>query len=610
MVEDALKALRRSEMILSYCRLGAFVLATAGFICWRDNLALAVLPVLVGILLFLLARHHHRRRLKQVSIHERLLTILGESGIRLGGHLEVVRPRTRPAGTPTGLSPQEVEDLDLFAEPVGLYDLLNRTSTALGAGRLASTLCTPLVDRDAILHRQAAVAWLRDRPDQRQLLMAAAAGLRGQDAHLDLFRETVRDAKPLPPLIAHPLVRAWSLVLLMAGLVVVSMAPGKWLVVLLTIGLLNAPLLLRVNRDLLRRIRPWLRLDEVTRCLALLAESASSILPDEGQLGAMRNAFQKAGIRPALPALAGRIPYLFLGYSGMLHTLINALTLWDFHWITALERSYLTHRDAILGAVEALVELEVVLSLSTFSWEQPGTCMPSIRTDGRVLRIEGGRHPLIAPEEVVPNDLDLELPMRVWIITGSNMSGKSTYLRMVGVCSLLAQIGCAVPAEAMALTPSVLLTDLRVRDDLGRHESYFLAEVRQVKRILDHSRAGGALVGLVDEPFRGTNSEERLAAATAVIEALISGSGFFLVATHDRQVTSLADETVVANQHFQETLNEDTLSFDFKIQSGAATVRNAIKVLRVEGYPTEVVESAERIVRELEKEDRCLDPDP
>jgi len=613
----ALREWKRKETALSFCRLLAFMAAVTGFfVFWTAAPVLAGVSLVLGFAVFLIARHHHRRMVEQVDMHTLLETVLHETEMRLGGDPVVIRAGERPAAEPRtdrtplwengkswALSPQEMEDFDLYAEPVGLFGLLNRTSTHIGAGRLARALENPLLVSETIAARQEAVRRLGERPGDRLLLLAAAAGLRDQDAELDLFADTVRDAKPLSGPAAHPLVRAASFLTMAAAAVVIALEPGTWLLVLAALTLLNAPVLIKARRDLLVRIRPWLRLDVVTRRLTGLAETAATILPAEGQLGRINEAFRKAGEPPALPALAFRIPYLFLGFSGMLHKLVNALTLWDLHWICALERSYLNHRDELLGAVEALAELEVLLSFAAFHWEQPVVCLPELRTEAEALRITGGCHPLIAIDEVVANDLDFRLPMRIWIITGSNMSGKSTYLRMVGICTLLAQTGCAVPAAAMTLAPAAILTDLRVRDDLGKHESYFLAEVRQVKRILDHSRSGGNLLGLIDEPFRGTNSEERLASATAVIEALIDGNGFFLVATHDRQVTTLADEKAVGNHHFQETLAEDVLSFDYKIRSGPATARNAIKVLRAEGYPEKVVESAERIVQELDAAD-------
>jgi hypothetical protein len=613
---DALEQCHRKETLLSWCRLGAFVVSLAGFFAlWGAVPALAGVSLAAGFLLFLLARRHHRSAAAAVDLHRLLETVLEETERRLGGHPVVIRSGTRPESEPPSgcpplwepapgwaLSGQEVEDFDIYAEPVGLFGILNRTSTHAGADRLARTIENPLLDPVAIAARQEAVRWLLERPGESRLLLATAAGLRDLDAELDLFIKTVREARPLPRFAAHPALRAFSFLTMAATATAIALEPGWWLTLLLLLGLVNTPILLKLRRDLLERIRPWLRLDAVTQRLASLAITAAAVLPLDGQLGRIRRAFERAGDGPALPALARRIPYLFLGLSGGLHKIVNALTLWDVHWLTRLERSYLDHRNDLLHAVEALAELEVLLSFGAFAWEQPTACIPTVRGDTDRLTIRNGYHPLIPPDEVIANDLELRLPMRVWIITGSNMSGKSTFLRMVGISALLAHAGSAVPAAEMTLMPLAILTDLRVRDDLGKHESYFLAEVRQVKRILGRSQGGEPLLGLIDEPFRGTNSEERLAAATAVIEALIRGTGFFLVATHDRQVTSLADDRVVSNHHFQETLADDVLSFDFRIRSGPATVRNAIRVLEVEGYPDGVVEAAERIVRELEQD--------
>jgi len=606
----------RKEALLSWCRLGAFAASLAGFFAlWGTVPALAGVSLAAGFALFLLARRHHRSAAAEVDLHRLLETVLEETEHRLGGHPVVIRSGARPETEPPSgcpplweparswtLSAQEIEDFDIYAEPGGLFGILNRASTHAGADRLARAIENPLLDTAAIAARQDAVRWLLERPGESRLLLATAAGLRDLDAELDLFIETVREARPLPRFAAHPALRGFSFLTMAATATAIALEPGWWLTLLLLLGLVNTPILLKLRRDLLERIRPWLRLDALTRRLASLAVTAAAVLPLDGQLGRIRRAFERAGAGPALPALARRIPYLFLGLSGGLHKVVNALTLWDVHWLTRLERSYLDHRNDLLHAVEALAELEVLLSFGAFAWEQPAACIPTVRDDAGGLTIRNGYHPLIPPDEVIANDLELRLPMRVWIITGSNMSGKSTFLRMVGISALLAHAGSAVPAAEMTLMPLAILTDLRVRDDLGKHESYFLAEVRQVKRILGRSQGGGALLGLIDEPFRGTNSEERLAAATAVIEALIQGTGLFLVATHDRQVTSLADDRVVSNHHFQETLADDVLSFDYRIRSGPATVRNAIRVLEVEGYPRGVVEAAERIVRALEQE--------
>lgn len=595
------------EAAWSWTRLGVFALAVAGFFVAHATPLLAFGSLAAGLVLFAIARHVHRHWLEQRRRLAALDTVLDETERRFGGARVVIRSGARPAErsaahgeTSWSLSPQEEEDLDVFAEPFGVFGLLNRTSTGTGASRLATALRFPLLDADRLNRRQDAVRALDDDARQRVELLAAAVGLRGHDDALDTFVQTVRDATPLPAWATHPALRLWTALGLAGAATWTALVPGHWLFALLVLALANLPILAALRGKLLERLRPWLDLDPVTRSLADLATAASETLPTDGILGDMRTAFTGAAEPPALPALARRIPLLFLGYSGMLHKAINALTLWDLHVLAALEKSYLGHRDAILAAVDTAADLEVVLSFAAFAWEEPVVCYPTVERDGACIRMTRCRHPLIRPDVVVDNDLDLALPMRVWIITGSNMSGKSTYLRAVGSALLLAQAGGVATAETMTFTPSALMTDLRIRDDLGKEESYFLAEVRQVRRILERAESGGPILGLIDEPFRGTNSEERLGAATAVIAALIERSGFFLVATHDRQVTDLADDVVVANRHFQETLEEDTMSFDYRIRTGPATIRNAIKVLEAEGYPPEIVERARRVVRELD----------
>ncbi len=595
------------EATWSWIRLGVFALAVIGFFAAHATPVLAFGSLAVGFVLFMIARGVHIRWFEQRRHLSALDKVLYETEQRLGGARIVTRSGARPperaaahADPSWSLSPQEEEDLDVFAEPLGVFGLLNRTSTGPGASRLATALRFPLLDADRLERCQTAVRALDTDPRLRIELLAAAVGLRGHDDALDTFTQTVRDATPLPPWATHPMLRVWTAVALIGTATWIALIPGHWLFAPLALALANLPILTALRGKLLERLRPWLGLDVVTQSLADLATTASTTLPTDGILGDMRDAFAGAARPPALPALARRIPLLFLGYSGMLHKAINLLTLWDVHVLAALEKSYLGHRDAILAAVDTAADLEVVLSFAAFAWEEPVVCYPTVERDGACIRMTRCRHPLIRPDVVVDNDLDLALPMRVWIITGSNMSGKSTYLRAVGSALLLAQAGGVATAEAMTFTPSALMTDLRIRDDLGKEESYFLAEVRQVRRILERAESGGPILGLIDEPFRGTNSEERLGAATAVIAALIERSGFFLVATHDRQVTDLADDVVVANRHFQETLEEDTMSFDYRIRTGPATIRNAIKVLEAEGYPPAIVERARRVVRELD----------
>jgi DNA mismatch repair ATPase MutS len=167
-------------------------------------------------------------------------------------------------------------------------------------------------------------------------------------------------------------------------------------------------------------------------------------------------------------------------------------------------------------------------------------------------------------------------------------------LRMCGVNCLLAQIGTVVMAEAMTLCPVRLISDLQVRDNLADDESYFLAEVRHLRRMVVPESDGGHLLGLMDEPFRGTNSAEQVAAALAVVEHLLRTPNFFLLATHEQRLTGLADKLDGAeNRHFQENLSAEGLVYDYRLRLGPAVTRNALRVLQREGYPRALLDRAQ-----------------
>ncbi len=214
--------------------------------------------------------------------------------------------------------------------------------------------------------------------------------------------------------------------------------------------------------------------------------------------------------------------------------------------------------------------------------------------DATELRVTAGRHPLVSPERVVPNTAALSPTERLWVITGSNMAGKSTFLRMVGINVLLAQIGCVATADEMRWSPLRLITDLRARDNLADGESYFLAEVRHLRRMVLPPAGARPILGLIDEPFRGTNSHDQTAASVAVVQHLLGSDNLFLLATHDPHLTKLADGNSARNHHFRENLESAELVFDYSLHDGPALTRNALRILELEGYPAELVEAAHK----------------
>jgi DNA mismatch repair ATPase MutS len=249
-------------------------------------------------------------------------------------------------------------------------------------------------------------------------------------------------------------------------------------------------------------------------------------------------------------------------------------------------------RDTLLQGLSALAELEALNSLACFSAEQTLACFPQLDTDTG-LSIQNGQHPLVPDQENVPNSIQLTSDKRTWVVTGPNAAGKSTFLRMVGVNCLLAQIGAAVTAQVMHWSPVRLMTDVRVRDDLAKHESYFLSEVRRLRRIIRDSQVSPPILAFIDEPFRGTNSQERTAAGVALLEHILASGHLVLVATHEERLAQCAaGHPDAENYHFQEQLIDAGIKFDYCLRPGPAHTKTAIRILEQEGYPESFLERA------------------
>ena len=235
----------------------------------------------------------------------------------------------------------------------------------------------------------------------------------------------------------------------------------------------------------------------------------------------------------------------------------------------------------------AIGEMESLASLATFSFEHPDFPFPELLADKAPpsLAATGLGHPLIPAKNRVPNDVGLGEDCRLLVVTGSNMSGKSTLLRSVGVNVILAQTGAPVCAATMALTPLQIGASLRAQDSLEQGVSRFFAEIKRLHAILAMASHAPPVLFLLDEILNGTNSQDRREGAEAVVRKLLERGAIGLLTTHDLALSALAEASGVrgANIHFQDTLEGDRLHFDYKIRPGVVTRRNALDLMRMVG---------------------------
>ena len=279
----------------------------------------------------------------------------------------------------------------------------------------------------------------------------------------------------------------------------------------------------------------------------------------------------------------------------LVHLAVNALCPWDLWFTRRLSRIQHEIKNALPLWLDCLAEVEAASALATFAYLHPDYAWPTPLVaagewNGTPPAFHADRlgHPLLPAKTRIANDVHLKELGSIHLITGSNMSGKSTFLRTIGINLCLAQAGGPVCAHSLEWTWSRLACCIRVDDSLDAGLSFFYAEVKRLKTILDATKeipAPPALF-LIDEIFKGTNNRERLIGSRAYITALSQGNGFGLVSTHDLELADL--ESVVPrliNAHFQETVSAGTLEFDYRLRPGPCPTTNALRIMELEGLP-------------------------
>lgn len=239
-----------------------------------------------------------------------------------------------------------------------------------------------------------------------------------------------------------------------------------------------------------------------------------------------------------------------------------------------------------LTVYRCIGELDAAISAASFRKSLPWCCIPEY-TKEKKLEMTEVYHPLI--KDPVANDFTVD---RSCLITGSNASGKSTFIKAAAVNAVLAQAINTCAAKRFVIPPAEVITSMAVRDDLMAGESYFIREIRYLKRILDSITEERVTFCAIDEILRGTNTGERIRASKAILEYLRDKNCIALVATHDKELTELLKEDYL-NYHFSEEIGENDIEFSYKIMKGPATSQNAVKLLEFAGFPEEIIEAAQ-----------------
>jgi hypothetical protein len=478
-------------------------------------------------------------------------------------------------------------DLDVFGQG-SVFQLMNETATRAGEERLATWLSQP-AGVEQIRTRQGAARELVPRLELRQDVCVEARAVAREKADPQLFiqwaesgpaLDAIRWARPVAAVL--PLL---TLTLFVLGQLGALPRPSWWA------GLLAQLAVVVLTRAPLRAMEE--RLSAGERGFVRYAPLFARVERERFEHPELRRVQSAAGDAAGEPVSTRLKRFSFL-YSFVefkrhqFHPLVHLFTLWDVHALFAMERWKEQHGAQVRGWFEALAELEALSCLAGLAYDRPHFLWPTLEEGGPRVAAQGVGHPLL--DAPVPNDVTLPGPGHALLLTGSNMSGKTTLLRALGLNTVLALAGAPVCARAFTVTPLQVLTSMRVKDSLERGVSYFYAEVQRIKAVLDAAVAAqGRALFLLDEILLGTNTRERQIASREVLRLLLATGASGGVTTHDLSLASLADERPgqVVNMHFRDHLEEGKMVFDYQLRPGVVDTTNALRVLKMAGVPVE-----------------------
>lgn len=595
--QQRLARLQRQSEMLSRVRLIFFTLggivSTAVFL--THGVDFWIPATLLGFVPFIAA----------VVMHRRLESALLRTEIWLQGK-QAQQARMRldwdalPAAlaAPDGLDHPFALDLDLVG-PRSLHHLLNTAVTPHGSKRLQTWLLAQNAELAHIRQRQARVQALLERPLFRQrlalyvrLLLTAHDGWPAEK-----IAEWVKQPVNLQGMRRKLLLLAGMaglmaifFVLLFTGQITVNTVLPIWTIYLLSTFVLSV-------RQTRRSFEEAAMLQEGLLALKplfdFLERSPHVKRPFIREICAP---FLDAQKRPSarLRQLRGVFAGIGISQNVLLGITLNLLVPWDLFFTYQLRRRQAVLADELPQWLDAVYELEALASLAGLAGLDPdNVTFPQVEeaaAERPLLAATGVGHPLIAAPQRVTNDFIVPGVGSITIITGSNMAGKSSFLRAVGINLVLAYAGGPVLAHSFTAARLRLFTSIRVTDSVTEGFSYFYAEVRRLQALLTavEMAAERPLFFLIDEIFRGTNNRERLIGSRAYIRALAGSRSAGLVATHDLELVKLAEEhNGIRNMHFRDDVQNGKMIFDYTLRSGPCPTTNALKIMRLAGLPVE-----------------------
>jgi len=474
-------------------------------------------------------------------------------------------------------------DLDLFGEG-SLFQFINRTATISGQQKLAGWFIKPSLQKDEIEKKQEAIQELSQLPEWRLNFLANGK----------LFDETNE---------LHNEILLWSdlelkfenapnikrLLFIVPILTVISIIPAA-------LGITNLFTWLMVLCQWLFLYFFWKRITQYFRFFGRKSELLSKymqllqIIEEKEFKSDLLCELQKKVTEPVssskifrqLKTLVEQFEYrqnLLVGFT------LNSVLLWDIRCVYKLWNWHQLNHKKLAVWLDVISETDGLISLANFANNNPEFAFPEINENEFTFNAENLGHPLLKKGKRVNNDFEINGWSKVMIITGANMAGKSTFLRTVGVNLILARTGAPVCAKKMIFTPIEIYTNMRTTDSLLKDESYFFAELKRIKGVLDWLQKGERIFVILDEMLKGTNSVDKLNGSKELIRKLVQFKSVSLIATHDLKLSEMETDfpQQVFNKCFEIRIENEELVFDYKLSDGVTKTMNATFLMKKMG---------------------------
>jgi hypothetical protein len=550
------------------------MLVLAWFSIERD--ALSPWWLLVCLALFLALLVYHSKVLRNKVCAERAVDFYRRGLARLEDRWAGTGQQGERFDASTSLY---ATDLDLFGRG-SLFELLSQARTRMGEDTLAGWLLAP-ASVETIHQRHAAIPDLRPRLDLRE-----DVAVLGDDVKASVHAEALLQWAESPNRLKQPVTR-WIALLLCLAAVAAAVFWGStglkapFFAVVILEGLLFLAHRKRVNEILHGTERALEDLQLLSSLLARL-EREQFTAPRLREIREQLSSHRIEGSR-AIAKLAVIVEYIYSLDNPIVRALDIPL-LYSVQLAYAAEAWRSAHGKAVHLWLDSVGEMEAFLSLAAYSYEHPADPFPELLEGTPCFEAEQLGHPLIPAANCIRNGVSICGKTRVLLVSGSNMSGKSTLLRAVGLNAVLAMAGAPVRAQRLRLTPLQVGASILINDSLQEGSSRFYAEITRLRHICDLTEQGLPVLFLLDELLQGTNSKDRLAGAEGVVQALLDRGAIGIISTHDLALTDLGGAgDRLRNVHLQDEIENGRMKFDFTLRDGVVTKSNGIELMRLIG---------------------------